>query len=183
LLPAYAKARSAAAERILAIVPEMINAFDNKADWGTSSLASADVISATAERSEEFYEKVVRCLEQNPDTEQQHIDGHRRYNEVCARAAPVKSTKNMRPGMFREMTAPQKREFEYISKASLFWAYRYQLTVCHGHFLTIFSWPLWDIVKDPASLVVYLLSSFASMQEGWLRDPRTGQWTGSFESG
>ena len=137
---AYAMNRTATGSKIGIIDPEMCLAFPNKADDGTSSLASKASIKTTTEQSQAFCnmmkDKISNSL---PDTVQEHMDGHKRYNDVCARSPAVSSTKGLKPGVFREMTPAQQSEFEYIASGSLFWAFRYQITVSHGHFLTIFS--------------------------------------------
>jgi hypothetical protein len=99
-------------------------------------LASKAPIKTTTEQSQTFCDMMKDKLS-NSLPEQEHMDGHKRYNDVCARCPVVSSTKGLQTGFIREMTPAQQAEFEYIVSGSLFWAFRYQLTVSHGHFLTI----------------------------------------------
>lgn len=139
VLPAYAAARAAASNAIGDTIPYMINAFPNKADAGTTSLASKKAIAATAPQSQSFFETLKdRLSSARPETDEEHIEGQRKYNIVCARTPAKGSTKGMDPGVFSPMDPKQQEEFDFIARTSLHWVYRYALTVCHGHFLTIF---------------------------------------------
>ncbi len=184
LLPAWGKSRQLAARRIGVLTPGMRNCADNKAPVGNSALASAAAIAAAAPQSLAFFDDMMEELSKyKQDNEEDNFEGHKRYNYVCVNTARILCSKRMKPGMFRPLSPLEEEAFQYIASRSLLWAYRYKTTVCHGFFLTVFSWPSYDIIKDPNSRLVFYLSSYPSIGEGCVYDAETQMWNGSFMTG
>jgi hypothetical protein len=140
LHPQDAKRGAAARNTIGVEQPGFTRCYDNKAPQGTSTLGSREGIKNSEVPAMRLYEEVAEHLKTHPFDAASFQRGHAAYNHTVSQPRYHDQTGRGRsPGVYREMTEDEQRDYGRLLSVDYFWAQRFRLTCVFDEFQTVLS--------------------------------------------